>query len=113
MKRLSAILLSLLLMWMQVVVMAQPAKADATAKCRRCSCKTGHCCVGQSNSSESLPQPAAPAPSAQLNLNLFSIAASPAWLLPLGAAAVFSSPTSSPLSTVGVPLFQRDCALLI
>ena len=112
MKSVSAIMLSLLLMWMQVAVMAQPAKADAPAKCSRCACKR-NCCVTQSNPPESAPQPAAPAQSVQVHLQLFVLSASPAWLLPRGDAEAFSSPASSPRSAVGVPLFQRDCALLI
>lgn len=113
MKRLSAILLSLLLMWMQVVVMARPATADAPIKCTCCSCKTARCCVGESDSSASQPQPVAPVQSAQLNFNLLPSAASPAWFLPSGEADVFSAASALPLSAARIPLFTRDCAILI
>ena len=58
MKRLSAIVLSLLLFWVQVFVMAQPVKADGPAKCTCCTCKKTNCCVTQS-STDRAPLPAA------------------------------------------------------
>jgi len=111
MKRLTA--LTLLLMWMHVVVLAQLTQAAAPAKCRCCSCKTGECCVGKSNSPESQPQPVAQVQSAPINLHLFILAASPAWLIPHGQTAVWPAASVSSLTAPRLPLFQRDCALLI
>jgi hypothetical protein len=113
MKRLTAILLSLLLLWVQFIVMAPPAQSGAPARCRCCSCGTGECCVGKSAPSDSAPLPVAPVQTAQLGQNLFTFTASPAWLLPAGEAEVFSAVSASPLSAARVPLFQRNCALLI
>lgn len=113
MKRLTALFLSLLLLWVQAVVLAQPAVADTPAQCTCCSCKTGRCCVGESAPGGSVPQPAAPTQSVPLHQNLFTFAASPMWLLPAGEAQVFSAASASPLAAARVPLFTRDCALLI
>jgi hypothetical protein len=112
MKRLSAIVLSLLLFWVQVFVAVPPVNAESPAKSNCCSCQR-NCCVTQSNPVDSATPPAVPTPSIQLNLGLFAFAASPAWLLPPGEADVFSAACSSPLSAARIPLFTRDCALLI
>ena len=113
MKRLAAMFLSLLLLWVQAVVLAQPALADAPAKCTCCSCKTAKCCVGESSSSDSTPQPAAPSASVSLGQTLFTFSASLAWSLPAGEAEVFAAVSALPLSAARVSLFMRDCALLI
>ncbi len=113
MQRLTAIFLSLLLFWVQAVVLAQPALAEAPAKCTCCSCKTAKCCVGESSPIDSTPQPVAPSPSVSLNQTLFAFPASLAWSLPAGEAEVFSAASVLPPSAARVPLFTRDCALLI
>lgn len=113
MKRLSAIVLSLILFWVQVVVLAAPAEAGTPKRSGCCSCQTAKCCVAKSRSSESVPQPCAPVLSFQLNHYLFNSAASPARLLPSGEAGFFSAVSASPLFAAHVPLFMRDCALLI
>jgi len=112
MKRLSAILLSLLLFWVQVCVMAPPAKADAPAKCTCCACKKTNCCVTQS-STDPAPLPAATAPTSSQNLNSFSIAASISWTLPGGEAVFSSADNLAPHFAARLPIFRRDCALLI
>lgn len=111
MKRLSAMILSLLLLWVQVLVMAQPLGAAATP-CRCCDCQQTDCCVSESSST---PQPltTAPVQSVQLNFNLFSPPPLLVWLLPPGQADGLSAPSASPLSATRVPLFTRHCALLI
>ncbi|MSU57653.1 MAG: hypothetical protein EXS35_05645 [Pedosphaera sp.] len=110
MKRLSAIVLSLLLFWAQVVVMAQPSGgAKRAGGC--CECKAP-CCVAKTSSAPQ-PQPAAASPSVQFHLNLFALTASTAWLLPRAEAEVFASAASSSVTAARVPLFQRDCARLI
>jgi hypothetical protein len=112
MKRLSAIVLSLLLFWVQVFAMAQPVKADAPAKCTCCSCHQSNCCVTKSAPAQA-PLPVAPTSTVSQNLNLFSITASLAWMLPRGEADFSSADNSSSLVVARVPLFRRDCALLI
>ena len=112
MKRLSAICLSVLLFWVQVFVMAQPVKADASAKCTCCACKKTRCCVTQS-STDPAPLPAATAPTGSQNLNSFSITASISWTLPRGEADFSSADNLAPRFAARVPLFRRDCALLI
>ena len=112
MKRLSAIVLSLLLFWVQVFVMTQPVKADAPAKCACCACKKTTCCAAPS---PTLPVPplAATAQTGSQTLTSISLAASIAWMLPRGEADFSSADKSSPHAAARVPLFRRDCALLI
>jgi hypothetical protein len=110
MKRLTAIALSLLLVCAQVFVMAQPVGgAKRAGSC--CDCKAPCCVVDNS----SVPQPQTPAttPATLISLNPFALTASIAWLLPRGEAKVFSTDSSSLLFAARVPLFERDCALLI
>ena len=112
MKRLSALVLSLLLFWVQVFVLAQPVKADAPAICTCCACQRTDCCVTPS-APERAPLPAATAPIGSQSLHSFSAPAALAWLLPHHAAGfVSAAPSPSPLAA-RVPLFRRDCALLI
>jgi hypothetical protein len=111
MKRLSAIALSLLLLWVQVFVLALPAAA-MPVECLCCECQQTDCCVAES-SSGSLPLTATPVPSTQFNLHPFTVAASLVWLLPTGDSDLLSAAPASLFSTVRVPLFTRDCALLI
>jgi len=112
MKRLSAIALGLLLLWVQVFVLALPTGAAAPAPCRCCECQQTDCCVSESSATQQ-PIAAAPVQTVQLGLNLFSLPASPVWLLPPGEADIFSTASASPLSAARVPLFTRHCALLI
>jgi hypothetical protein len=110
MKRLSAIALSLLLLWVQVFALTLPAAA-MPVECRCCECEQTDCCVAES-SSGSLPLNATPVPSAQFNLHQFTAAASLVWLLPTGEMDFASTSASLP-PPARVPLFTRDCALLI
>jgi len=112
MKRLSAIVLSLPLFWVQVFVMAEPVQAGTPAKCSCCTCNKADCCVTQS-STGSAPLPAATVQTGSQNLNLFSLTASIAWILPRGEADFSSADDSALLLAARVPLFRRDCALLI
>lgn len=112
MKRLSAIVLSLLLIWVQVFVMAQPVKANAPAKCVCCACQKADCCV-KPCSTDPAPLPVAAVQSGSQNLYSFSLTASIAWLLPRGAADFSSADNFSSRLAARVPLFRRDCALLI
>ena len=112
MKRLSAIVLSLLLFWVQVFVMAEPVQAGTPAKCSCCTCKKTDCCVTQS-STDSAPLPAATVQAGSQNLNSLSLTTSVAWILPRGEADFSSADDSALLLAARVPLFRRDCALLI
>lgn len=112
MKRLAAIALSLLLVWVQVFVLAQPAGAAAPTACRCCECEQMDCCVAE-NASTTQPLAAVPVPTAQLNFNLFALPVSPAWLLPPGELDILSAISVLPLPATRVPLFTRHCALLI
>ena len=111
MKRLSAIILSLLILWVQLFVMARPVRANAPAKCACCACKKTDCCVSQSSGT---PAPlVATVQTTPQNLNSFSLTASLAWMLPRAGAEFSAADNTSPLDAARVPLFHRYCALLI
>lgn len=110
MKRLFAFTLSLLLLWVQVFVLVQPAGADAPAACRCCECEQTDCCVAEA---PSLPHPLAAMPVSSLSFitHWLALPASFVWNLPREAAPVSSDFVS--LNAARIPLFTRDCALLI
>jgi hypothetical protein len=110
MKRLAAISLSLLLLWVQAVVLAGPL-SSAKASCGCCDCKATCCVAGDS----SVPPSQAPAgvPTAQNILNSYIPIVSLAWLMPRGEAEVSLPDSLLPFHAACVPLFERDCALLI
>jgi hypothetical protein len=113
MKRLFAILFSLLLVWMQAVAATQaPISGVKRAVCTCCDCGRTDCCVTPT-SVPAAPTPAAPIRTGVQNeLGLFA-PASVAWTLPAVEVQVFSPAAFSPLTTADVPLFTRHCALLI
>src|ERR1051325_1702944 len=115
MKRLSAILLSLLLMGTQAVLVAQPpTNAGTRSACKCCDCGKVNCCVTPTHPG-SAPAPAAPVrANTQNELSAFTLTLV-AWTLPAAARQQISIPSissSSRLAT-GVPLFTRHCALLV
>ena len=110
MKRPVAIVLSLILIWIQAVAAVQTTSAPSVEKCGCCTPQKTCCCVEQSKS-EAIPLAAAPASS---NASIDFTALVPkllVWTLPATARAI-SSTESSALS-LAVSLFQRHCALLI
>jgi hypothetical protein len=116
MKRLSALGLSLLLLAMQTlaqVQLAAPAPPEAPACCARCSCPDRRCCVGESSPLDSQSLPAVPTSPSAFQLQPIIPSASLAWVLPSAEAEVSSVASVSPPAAARVPLFQRDCALLI
>jgi hypothetical protein len=113
MKRTAAFLLSLTLVWLQVVVSVPPMGTPPAAQtCGCCAGQPACCCVTES-APVSVPLPAAPAP-APAAVDFTALPARVvAWTLPAtGPAIVSSTESSSAFSSAG-PLFQRDCALLI
>lgn len=114
MKRAVAIVLSLILIGIQAMATAQvlPPRAaasacDCCAKQEICRC----CCVAPA-APDAIPFPAAPA-STSASLDFTTIVPKLlAWTLPSTAPAIVSS-TDTSASSLAVPLFQRDCALLI
>lgn len=113
MKRAAAYILSLTVIWLQVTASAQTFPSAAAAGCDCCiqteACRC--CCVAPGD--PDMP-PLAALPIAACAPFDFTALASKnvAWVLPANAsktgadAEVFSSRSS-------IPLFQRDCALLI
>lgn len=117
MKRAAAFILSLTVIWLQVMASAQtlsPARAtSAEPACTCCAPKdVCRCCCVEPAAPDAKPLPATPVvTSATIDLTAV-LPKFVVWLLPEAAPAIVSSSDNSASSLV-VPLFQRDCALLI
>jgi hypothetical protein len=113
-KRLTAILFSVLLVWMQVAPApaAAPACAKATmANCADC-CKGMACCTTKPVSD---PQPAPAMPASANSQNQISLLAPGLviWNLPSVPAGLIAS-VPVPLSKMsGAPLYTRNCSRLL
>ena len=112
MKRPAAIVLSLILIWIQAVAAVRTTSAAPPAMCGCCACKKMECCVAQSTpGSQPLPAAPAPVPAQQQHYSaVLSVLA--AWVLP-AAPSQISSSDNAPLLALSVPIFTRHCALLI
>jgi hypothetical protein len=114
MKRATAFLLSLTVIWLQVMAAAQTLSASVapTEQCPCCVAKKSCCCVEES-APAAAPLPATPA-SANASIDLTAVLAKViAWTLPATAPAIVSSSDRAFALSSAVPLFQRNCALLI
>ena len=113
MKRAIAFLLSLTVIWLQVMASAQTLSLEgAKPECGCCAQKeVCRCCCVAPVAPDTKPLPATPAAtSATLDFTAI-VPRLLAWTLP--APAIASSPDSSSALSLAVPLFQRNCALLI
>jgi len=113
MKRAAAIILSLTVIWLQVMASAQTLSTPAPEQpCPCCVAKKSCCCVAES-APVAAPLPATPAAvSAQFDFTAV-LAQVVAWTLPTAAPAIVSSAGSTSASSLAVPLFTRHCARLI
>ncbi|MGC3960330.1 MAG: hypothetical protein QM813_21110 [Verrucomicrobiota bacterium] len=115
MKRAVAFILSLTVIWLQMMASAQTlfaAPPPPTDPCPCCVAKKVCCCVEESDT-QSVPVPIAPA-TVRANVDFTAVLPQRvAWLLPISALAKATSAEISSASFPAVPLFQRDCALLI
>jgi len=112
MKRAAAIVLSLMLLWVQALASAPSNLVGAVAPADRCPCRKP-CCVSQATTdSQSLPL--APATGGSLTPDFSALlAVMVAWTLPSASASQFYCVASAPSPVPAVPLFTRHCALLI
>ena len=113
MKRAVAFILSLTVIWLQVLASAQTLSSPAPAAepCPCCVAKNSCCCVEES-APGSTPLAAIPI-SASAPIDFTAVLTKVlAWTLPATPAIVPSSDRASALLSA-VPLFQRNCALLI
>lgn len=115
MKRAAAFILSLTVIWLQLMASAQTlfaAPPPPTEACPCCVAKKVCCCVEESDA-QSVPLPVAPA-SARANIDFTAVLPQwVAWLLPVPAPAKATAARISPDLSSAIPLFRRDCALLI
>jgi hypothetical protein len=117
MKRAAAFILSLTVIWLQMMASAQTLSVTRAPTVEpECGCcvqkEVCRCCCVAPAEPDAKPLPAVPvAPSATFDISLL-LSKQVAWLLPASAPAVVSSSESYSLSPA-VPLFTRHCALLI
>jgi hypothetical protein len=117
MKRAVAFVLSLTVIWLQMMASAQTfSGSPAPAVAPECGCcvqkEVCRCCCVAPAEPNAKPLPAVPvAGSASFDFSLL-LPKQIAWLLPASAPAAVSVSASSSLSPA-VPLFTRHCALLI
>jgi len=115
-KPLLAILLSVVLVWVQSVLGACPQVASSAADGSGCSCRHcgKTCCCINKKAPRSEPAPAVPAPGVAQSGQLLSLApASVAFVLPPAASSAFAHLYSSPSRPAAPPLYQQNCTLLI
>jgi len=111
-KRFSAILFGLLLVWAQLLAAPMPACSRQPVRaCCHCGGKMSCCAAQPSPCSQSAP--AVPAPSGMQNQFSFLAPALMVWALPENEAGSISSAFVSPLTASGTPLYARHCARLI
>jgi len=117
MKRAAAFILSLTVIWLQVAASAQTLSAAGTTSTEpACGCcaqkEVCRCCCVAPAAAEAKPLPVAPVVTST-TIDLTAVMPKlVAWLLPETAPAIVSNSNNS-TSSLAVPLFQRDCALLI
>jgi hypothetical protein len=117
MKRAAAFILSLTVIWLQMMASAQTLSRSRTPAAEpECGCcvqkAVCRCCCVAPAEPDAKPLPAIPVvASATLDFSLL-LPKQVTWLLPASASAIVSSSDSSFLSPA-VPLFTRHCALLI
>jgi hypothetical protein len=114
-KQLTAILFSMLLVWMQIAsisVSASPVCVKpAMGNCAAC-CDQMACCATKP-ASHPQPSPAVPTQSnAQNQISLLAPSVV-AWILPENPTSSKFSVSTSPLLTMAAPLYERNCALLL
>jgi hypothetical protein len=117
-KRLFAILFSLLLVWIPFAPV--PAAASVLPTCpqhmagKTCnaSCGMAGCCVKKPDSN-SQPAPAIPARTSSQNQISLLAPAIAAWTSPANPSNSISSVTALPLMAKDAPLYARNCTRLI
>jgi hypothetical protein len=114
MKKFVLILFSLWFVWTQVPSgLRSEAKAADAAACRCCCACGGGCgCVAPASSDSQPLAPATTSPSLQTEL-IFLAAPARASALPFGVPTDAALSSLNLLGSAGVPLYRRDCALLL
>lgn len=114
MKRTVAIVLSLILLGIQAMATVQTSSDfGAQKKSACCSGNVTECCCFTESTSAPQPPPAATAPLAPYNNFTAVLSTLVAWTLPESARSQISSSALATSAAHALPLFTRDCALLI
>jgi len=117
-KKISAIICSLLLVWMQFAPTLATASSlplcQSQPVCHDSCCHSGaDCCLSHSKSN-SQPSPATPAPASAQNQVLIFASALILWTSPENTTSPVSTTSASPASSMAAtPLFVRNCTLLL
>jgi hypothetical protein len=115
-KRVAAIIFSLLLVWMQIA----PAPVSAASVCVKSgmdncadSCDRMPCCVTKPVSNSQPVVPADPLQSSAQNQISLLAPSVVAWTFKDNPASSISSVSASPLMAMAAPIYARNCALLL
>ena len=112
MKKAVVIVLSLILIGIQTMVAVQTTVASSVSQQTSACCKAHCCCVTETASvPQSLPVATTPAVGQTHFLAVLSDVVE--WTLPDSTSLQLSALSSPPSLATALPLFQRDCALLI
>jgi hypothetical protein len=111
-KRFFAILSSLLLVWAQFAPAGAVPMVCGKPVVSADACSQMACCMAKPVS-DPQPAPAVPAQTASQNQISLLAPAMVVWLLPNRPANPFASASVSPLAATGIPLYTRNCTLLI
>jgi hypothetical protein len=111
-KRFFAILFSVLLVGAQFTPALAMPMACGKPFVSADACSQMACCMAKPVS-DPQPTPAVPAQTASQNQISLLAPAKVIWLLPNHPANPFSSASVSPFAATGIPLYTRNCTLLI
>jgi hypothetical protein len=111
-KKISAILFSVLLVGAQFTPALAVPMACGKPVVSADACSQMACCMAKPMS-DPQPAPAVPAQTASQNQISLLAPAMVVWLLPNHPANPFASASVSPLAATGIPLYTRNCTLLI
>jgi hypothetical protein len=114
-KRIAAIILSLTFAWLQVTACPRGDQISGNPDLPQCGCCVAkqNCCCIESGASARIPAKATPP--AISGFDALTIVPSRAviWVLPANERIADSSFDSTTAVAGSIPLFRRDCALLI
>jgi len=111
-RKVVAIFLSAILLCMQALVLTG-AQAASTTNCCACSCGLPKCCVAQSKPNSQPVSPAAPRSASQNDTQLLFKPVAETVAIVAPRPQVFRFDSSSFPKITSVPLYQRNCSLLI
>jgi len=112
-KKVTVILFSLLLLWMQFDFTVCAGQSKSKVACPRCDCAKMRCCAGRS-APRPMSVPVAPQRTAPESHSLLLLAAWHQFTpVPVSQFSKVSSSQFSLFASADIPLYQRNCSFLI